>query len=63
MSIGVVIVTHYSLGDEFLQALAQIVPESPSFLSVSVDPGQGVDDIRENIRAALKAAKTWEGQQ
>ena len=61
MSVGVVIVTHYGLGDEFLQALAQIVPEAPTFHSVSVDPGQGVDDIRENIRSGLKAADEGEG--
>ncbi len=31
MSIGVVIVTHYRLGDEFVQALRLIVPTAPQF--------------------------------
>ena len=35
MKIGVVIVTHYRLGEEFLQALRLIVPDAPPFRRVS----------------------------
>ena len=31
MKIGVVIVTHYRLGEEFLNAVRLIVPEAPDF--------------------------------
>jgi mannose/fructose-specific phosphotransferase system component IIA len=55
MSIGVVIVTHYQLGQEFLQALRLIVPEAPEFQSVSIEPTQSVDEMRGRISAALKA--------
>ena len=56
MSIGVVIVTHYRLGEEFLQALRLIVPEAPSFQAVSVEPTQSVDEMRSSIATALKEA-------
>lgn len=61
MSIGVVIVTHYRLGEEFLQALRLIVPEAPTWQAVSVEPTQSVDEMRSSISAALKAADSGEG--
>jgi PTS system mannose-specific IIA component len=61
MSIGVVIVTHYQLGQEFLQALRLIVPEAPEFQSVSIEPTQSVDEMRGRISAALKAADQGQG--
>ena len=61
MSVGVVIVTHYRLGDEFLQALRLIVPEAPEFHSVAIEPTQTVDEMRSKISAALKAADRGEG--
>jgi PTS system mannose-specific IIA component len=61
MSIGVVIVTHYGLGDEFLQALQLIIPEGPQFLSVSLDPSTPVDKMRERIHAGLKKAEQGDG--
>ena len=56
MKTGVVIVTHYRLGEEFLQALRLIVPEAPEFSSVSVEPTQSVEEMRSRIEEALKAA-------
>ena len=61
MSIGVVIVTHYGLGDEFLQALRLILPEAPEFGAVAVDPGQSVDELRKAIDAALRKADRGKG--
>ena len=61
MSIGVVIVTHYRLGQEFLQALRLIVPEAPEFHSVSIEPTQSVDEMRSRISMALKAADQGQG--
>ena len=55
MSIGVVIVTHYRLGEEFLQALRLIVPDAPEFGAVAIDPTQSVDEMRSGIKAALEA--------
>ncbi len=56
MKIGVVIVTHYQIGAEFLHALRLIVPNAPDFLSVSIDPAQSVDEMRQLIQQALKRA-------
>ena len=61
MSVGVVIVTHYRLGEEFLQALRLIVPEGPNFHAVSVDPKQSVDEMRTAIQQALAAADQGDG--
>ena len=61
MKIGVVIVTHYRLGDEFLQALRLIVPEGPEFRAVSIEPTQSVEEMRSQIAAALAAADAGEG--
>jgi len=60
MKVGVVIVTHYRLGEEFLQALRLIVPAPPPFEAVSIDPKQTVDEMRRAIAQAL--AKVERGQ-
>ena len=61
MSIGVVIVTHYRLGDEFVQALRLIVPTAPQFHAVAIDPGQPVDAMRVAIAEALEKADEGQG--
>jgi PTS system mannose-specific IIA component len=59
--IGVVIVTHYRLGEEFLQALRLIIPDAPPFAAVAVDPSQSVEEIRKGIASALKATDEGDG--
>jgi PTS system mannose-specific IIA component len=61
MKVGVVIVTHYGLGQEFLQALRLIIPEAPEFYAVSLDPSQSVEEMREAILTGLQAADEGEG--
>jgi PTS system mannose-specific IIA component len=61
MAPGVVIVTHYRLGEVFLQALRLIVPDAPPFQAVSIDPKQSVDEMRESIAAALRRVESGEG--
>jgi PTS system mannose-specific IIA component len=61
MKIGVVIVTHYRLGNEFLQALRLIVPDAPEFHAVAIEPTQSVEEMRSRIAAALEAADKGEG--
>ena len=58
---SVVIVTHYRLGEVFLQALRLIVPDAPDFQAVSIDPKHSVDEMREAIAAALRRADRGEG--
>ncbi len=59
--VGVLIVTHYRLGEEFLQALRLILPEAPVWGTVSVDPTMAVETVRGSISAGLKAADSGEG--
>jgi len=61
MKVGVVIVTHYGLGQEFLHALQQIVPGAPDFRVVSIDPAQSVDEMRNAIAKELGAADGGKG--
>jgi PTS system mannose-specific IIA component len=61
VKVGVLIVTHYRLGEEFLQALRLILPEAPTFEAVSVDPTMGVETVRGNIAAGLKRADEGAG--
>jgi PTS system mannose-specific IIA component len=61
MSIGVVLVTHYRLGEVFLQALRLIVPDAPPYQAVSIEPEQSVEAMREVVAEALKVADKGEG--
>jgi PTS system mannose-specific IIA component len=61
MKVGVVIVTHYRLGEEFLQALRLIVPDAPRWRAVAVDPKQSVEEMRAAIADALAEANRGEG--
>jgi len=61
MSIGVVIVTHYELGAQMLQALRSIIPQAPEFYAVSVSPEQSVDEMREAIASSLADAESGQG--
>ncbi|MED5262514.1 MAG: PTS sugar transporter subunit IIA [Myxococcota bacterium] len=61
MKVGVVVVTHYRLGEEFLQALRLIVPEAPDFQTVAIEPDQPVSAMYESISKALKEADQGEG--
>jgi PTS system mannose-specific IIA component len=53
VKVGVVIVTHYRLGEEFLQALRLIVPGAPGYQAVGIEPTQSVEEMRGAIAAAL----------
>jgi len=61
MSVGVVIVTHYRLGEEFMQVLDRIIPDAPAYATVAVDPTRPVDALREDIASCLHKADEGEG--
>ena len=61
MKVGVLIVSHYRLGEEMLQALHLIVPDSPRFHAVGIEPKQTVDEMRSAIADAQAAADTGDG--
>lgn len=51
--VGVVVVAHYRLGEELLQALRLIVPEARGFAAVSVEPKQSIEEMRASILEAI----------
>ena len=61
MKVGVVIVAHYRLGEEMLQAARLIVPDAPRFFAVGIEPKMRVDEVRTAIATALGAADQGEG--
>ena len=61
MKVGVVLVTHYGLGQEFMNAVRQIVPEDPGFRAVPIDPSQSVEEMRSAIADQLKAVDSGMG--
>ncbi len=59
--IGVVIVTHYELGEQMLHALRSIIPNAPEFYAVSISPDQSVDEMRAAISTHLDKAEGGHG--
>jgi mannose PTS system EIIA component len=59
--VGVVVVAHYRLGEELLQALRLIVPEARGFAAVSVEPKQSVEEMRASISEAIDKVEEGAG--
>jgi PTS system mannose-specific IIA component len=62
MRVGVVVVSHYRVGEEMLQAVRLIVPDAPPFHAVGIGPNQSVEEIRSAaIAGALAQADRGAG--
>ena len=61
MNTGVLIVTHYELGEQMLQALRSIVPQAPEFCAVSISPDQSVEQMRKAISTKLSEVDSGHG--
>ena len=61
MAVGVVIVTHCDLGNEFLRALKLIVPDVEGIRSISLDPAEKLEEMRGRIRAEIRSADESDG--
>ena len=61
MRVGVVVVSHYRVGEEMLQAVRLIVPTAPDFRAVAIGPNQSVEDIRAAIAKELDAVDRGAG--
>ncbi len=59
--IGVVIVCHCDLAQEFLKTLELIIGPVDGFQAVSIDPKQDVEAIRAEIASGLKKVEEGEG--
>jgi PTS system mannose-specific IIA component len=59
--IGVLIVCHCGLAQEFLKTLELIIGPVERFHAISIDPQRDVESIRSEISSALKKVDTGEG--
>ncbi len=59
--VGIVIVTHLRLGEELLAVSELIVGKLKQFEAVSINPTEGVEEIREKISAAIRKVDRGKG--
>ena len=59
--VGIVLVTHLRLGEELLAVTELIVGKLKGFEAVSIDPTEGVEEIKEKISAAIRRVDRGKG--
>ena len=59
--VGLVIVTHGRLADEFVRVAGDIVGQVKGLLPVCIDRGEAVEKARKEIEAAIKGADEGDG--
>lgn len=59
--VGIVIVTHYRLAEEFLQAIRLICGEVPHMRGIGLDPSMRPEEMREGIRKQIDEVDTGQG--
>lgn len=59
--VGVLLVTHPHLGDEFIRSAEMICGKFPSLVSISIDTQKSVDEIRREIASAIKKLDDGDG--
>jgi len=52
--VGILLVTHPNLGDEFIRSAELICGKFPNLASVSIDTQKGVEEIRREISTAIQ---------
>jgi PTS system mannose-specific IIA component len=59
--VGVVLVTHPNLGEEFIRSAELICGKLPYLDTVPIDTHRGVEELREEIAKAIKSVDTGKG--
>lgn len=59
--IGVVIVTHSALADEFLMATQQIVGQVEGIEPISIDPSDPIEEVEQRIKKGIKKVDMGKG--
>jgi PTS system mannose-specific IIA component len=59
--VGIVIITHLKLGEELLAVAELIVGKLKQFQAVSINPTEGVEEIREKISEAIRRVDRGKG--
>jgi PTS system mannose-specific IIA component len=59
--VGVLLITHPNLGEEFIRSVETICGKLPFLASVSIDTRKGVEELREEITRAIKTVDSGKG--
>jgi PTS system mannose-specific IIA component len=59
--VGVVLVTHPNLGEEFIRSAELICGPLPFLATVSIDTRKSVEELREEISKAIKSVDSGKG--
>lgn len=59
--IGVVLVTHGSLGETLLRAAEMVMGEQENCVAIGVDVNKGVDETMESVRKAIQSVEKGGG--
>ncbi len=59
--IGVVLVTHPHLGEEFIASAELICGKLPNLTNVSIDTRKGVEELRKEVAEAIRAVDQGAG--
>jgi PTS system mannose-specific IIA component len=59
--VGVILVTHPNLGEEFIRSAELICGKLPFLTNVSIDTSKGVEALREEISRAIKSVESGSG--
>jgi len=59
--VGVILVTHPNLGEEFIRSAELICGKMPSLGTVSIDTQKGVEELRKEIAGAIQSVDSGSG--
>ena len=59
--VGVVLVTHPNLGEEFIRSAELICGKLPRLATVSIDTRKGVEELRKEIAEAVRGVDSGKG--
>ncbi len=59
--VGIVLVTHPHLGEEFIRSAELICGKLPRLATVSIDTRKGVEELRQEIAEAIRSVDAGKG--
>ncbi len=59
--VGIVLVTHPNLGEEFIRSAELICGRLPRLTTVSIETSKGVEDLRQEIAEAVRSVDSGMG--
>lgn len=59
--VGIIVVTHGSLGEALLSTASMIIGDNEMIFSLSLNPGEGFEDLEKNLNDVLTFMKGCDG--